>query len=116
MSTPLKIIIGMALLSSLLLLVLSGFISSSVSNDSAIIGTQIFVFVHLYPTNLIASYLAGRSLQKHSPGATYKSVLILWLVQGGIILVLVGLFPFLLLLSFGMLFLGKKHQQRHEVV
>jgi len=111
LGVPINIIAGTALISSILLLVLSGFMGG-LDNEAAAIGAKIFVFLHLYPTNLIASYIAGRSLYKHSPESTYKSVLILLLVQVVILLILVGFYPLLALLCFCLLFLGKKHQQK----
>lgn len=77
MRTPLIIIIAIAFFSSLILLMLSGFISSGIRNNSAPLATLIIVLVHLYPTNLIGSYIAGRTLKCRNPQCTYKSVLIL---------------------------------------
>jgi len=111
MRTSLKIIIGMALLSSVLLLVLSNFINSSLKDlpETVSLGSQIFVFIHLYPTNLIASYIGGRSLKANGNKSIYKSLGILWLVQNIILLLIVGVYPLLAILSIGMLLLGIKH-------
>ena len=111
MRTPFFLIVGISFFSSLILLILSGFISSSLSNDSASLASLIIVFVHLYPTNLIGSYIAGRALKSHNPRCTYKSVLLLWGSQTCVLIILVGLHPFLTALSLAFLFLGK-HQQK----
>lgn len=105
MQGSLALVVGLAIFSSLVFAFFSGAMSGSAEQGRIIMALAI-----LYPINLIGSYLGSRNLVRQVRDANFKKLSLLWLAQSAVITLIAGFYPFLLLATAGLTYVGFKQQ------